>query len=165
MAITEGIYEAFYASGDWSAHIVADRDHARTTDGATRAFVTMGLRVYPGRPRVRRVYASDVYTARALVLRLFAAAKRREADGGPAPVERVRLAAAANDASAGSTRLGSFQRKAALSEKDLEVERLAALGLTNTEIGQRLGIGQGAASRILERVKDVRSIERVKARP
>lgn len=76
--ITEGIYDAHYAQGDWSACIkAADPFREVRKDGrylGALAFVEI-WRPYPKKPGVRRVYASNVYDARALVQRLFRKAK------------------------------------------------------------------------------------------
>lgn len=82
MSPTEGIYDAHYAHGDWSACIKAADPFkdVRSKDGrylGALAFVEIWRNAYPRVPGVRRVYASNVYDARALVLRLFRAKSKK----------------------------------------------------------------------------------------
>ena len=92
MKVTEGTYEAFFATGYTTAHIEAVDHRAERrppgveawgADGARRAFVTLDLDTsvrteVAGRVRVHRVFASDVYKARSLALSLL----RREGGWG-----------------------------------------------------------------------------------
>lgn len=50
-----------------------------------------------------------------------------------------------------------------LSPRCLQAEQLFREGHTYSAVGRKLGVSMGAVYRMLERVKDVRSLERVRA--